>query len=766
MNRLIFRENMQYYRTIFIGLGGIGTQCARWAMKWIKDKYDNRIPPFVKVLGIDTDAQRGSSPPKLDSNTQFVNISGFSANRLVQLADYPDINQVPMYLRAFRGRNLNPAQIHSGAHGVPITGRLCYAFRHKIVAAALKRVVFELLHPALPYYVKQKCGVDLETSGVIKIHIMSSVCGGTGAGILMDTAIDVRETLRRNMTIDPDICAHLVLPPVFGTTLDALKEQHQRNSYYILRQIDHLLKGDYEVITHYGDGETASLKKGEAIFDSIYVFNNSGLPKSEAEEYIGRMAVANSLEPVGMEINSTWDNLKASYIAKQKAYSGYSVITYTMPSLEKKKELLGSLLYKEYLAFLTDAGIVGKTSPDTEDKYLEELERCIEDISTEIKDKDEFEIDRTRTDTRAYVQDVKEVMEKSCKIREYKDIVWKHVCRKLEDDIDNRDMLQAFFSNVERMERQDDREREDLKKDLKEAERLLSVSEEGEEFFEVATRFEEIYEKMRNIEIREEIRRQTDYFAGENLKSNLLSLEEDSEKRIKEDSSQKKLVLDRPLWSLAFAGEKKPILDEDDWYKRHIRIMREWATKEDDEGDDDSSFKGQIKKFIREIVEEKNASLEENFVRDIVLSGSTKEIDKHIDREQLQAFLTAEVESEAKVQGCIFFQLPGFEKVRDLDSLVGYRVTLANKNCDCVAIKVKMAYPLDSIKQINATYKEEFIKAFVEKPETWSMPIFEMADSSCDIDAAIWCIDEKKLQEMKESIEKSEGESCNLPQIA
>jgi len=108
--------------TLIVGLGGLGTNIVRSVYWWInKLAGKDKLPPFVKIIGIDTDAQTtGKYMETLASGTQFFNIGGFSAARLFNAYKNNMDNPKLKYLKIFNQIDLKPGQIHRGAHGIPM----------------------------------------------------------------------------------------------------------------------------------------------------------------------------------------------------------------------------------------------------------------------------------------------------------------------------------------------------------------------------------------------------------------------------------------------------------------------------------------------------------------------------------------------------------------------------------------------------------------------------------------------------------------------
>ncbi|MBK9229287.1 MAG: hypothetical protein IPO15_00020 [Anaerolineae bacterium] len=92
--------------------------------------------------------------------------------------------------------NLRAGRIHSGARQVRAVGRLALYRKYRTFWASMSTKL-QLAKIAEIQRAEDAGYAVIRETGLRQIYIVSSVCGGTGAGMLLDIAHRVRETRRR-----------------------------------------------------------------------------------------------------------------------------------------------------------------------------------------------------------------------------------------------------------------------------------------------------------------------------------------------------------------------------------------------------------------------------------------------------------------------------------------------------------------------------------------------------------------------------------------
>jgi hypothetical protein len=335
--------------TLVIGLGGTGSL----GVKKVKEKMH---PKFVEVgcvryLVFDTTSQERRGVYL--TGAEFFDIGRFNANRILDTLDAEG-----RYISDWFPNNLRPGQINLGAMGIRPIGRLCYFVKREekirpVVQARLKEITDKDVPLAAS---KEGFTVDLDRG--IDIHLISSVCGGTGAGMLLDFVYDLRrwaEEIAKTVTIS----AHLVLPEAFDIRDAQAMSLLQANAYAVLKEIDYFTKeGGWNV--KYRD--EAVEMKNRVPFDFCYLLNGERktdtIDRDRLTAIIGEAIVVFITSPVGKSVGDTAINLAIQVLSqlddtqKPRAYSSYGVSIGEIP-YEKMYELGREALIKEFVNAIT-----------------------------------------------------------------------------------------------------------------------------------------------------------------------------------------------------------------------------------------------------------------------------------------------------------------------------------------------------------------------------------------------------------------------------
>ncbi len=310
--------------TLIIGLGGTGTVAVQWARKYICELFEDEVPPFVRFLAIDTDVQELSDAPPLpiaDFKNLYERIDlryvlqGYKQNP----ADYP-------YLTWLSDMPLDSALIAAGCQGLSRLGRTVYfQTRETVIQPEVAQRLSQLSDTTLSLKLNQFDPWDqfvLAPNARPIIHICSSICGGTGSGMLLDLAYDVRDWCVKTCGQTPDVVAHLLLPEAFPVAEGLVRNKLQAVAKALLEQIEFLSEPEREAITiTYRDTSQRRISPVEAPFDLCFLISGnspSGVDSRETlTEMIGRMLRALTVEPVGRVILSDANNKQNDILSRR-----------------------------------------------------------------------------------------------------------------------------------------------------------------------------------------------------------------------------------------------------------------------------------------------------------------------------------------------------------------------------------------------------------------------------------------------------------------
>lgn len=170
---------MPYRRSIYIGLGGLGIQ----TISKVKECYDrvmNLVEPIIKFVGIDTDVQnlRASGLNRDEC------IASRSNDAMACLHAHPnEYTWLPD-----ENRHYLQSLTNHGAGQIRSNGRFTFENNKDEIRRHLLRCYQEITQadPGI---------ADIMFVPNIDIHIVSSIAGGTGSGIIIELAKQIREII-------------------------------------------------------------------------------------------------------------------------------------------------------------------------------------------------------------------------------------------------------------------------------------------------------------------------------------------------------------------------------------------------------------------------------------------------------------------------------------------------------------------------------------------------------------------------------------------
>lgn len=227
------------YPTLVIGLGGAGTNVARHAKQrflrsWRahpKSRPWDDLPDVLQVLAVDTEPlvnKMGETPLYFH---EYAFLGKFDATKLVQNRH----NHPYLAWWTLGDRDIPLGYVHNGAKQLRPIGRLAF-FRNYVTFKRLMedKVTNILVLPAIQE--AEHRGFDVMRDHRL-IFIVSSLCGGTGAGMFLDVAHRVRHQVGSKASI----IGIFFMPSVFERTIssDIQKRRIRANAYAALKEIEY-----------------------------------------------------------------------------------------------------------------------------------------------------------------------------------------------------------------------------------------------------------------------------------------------------------------------------------------------------------------------------------------------------------------------------------------------------------------------------------------------------------------------------------------------
>ena len=330
--------------TIVIGLGGTGLK----TVVSLKRKIHKDAGALLKFLCIDSDKNEvliNELEPDEYLNVSVPGVSSIVGNLRSESAEF---------IRPWFPSNLN-FKVVSGDEGAkqfrPM-GRV-YLFRNV-------DKVFNAIDMATKQLRAKFADVKI-ASKTINVYLISSTCGGTGSGMLLDVAYIVRKVIEEENAVPALIKGILFLPTAFHPfpiSDEAEKKHIFANGYATLKEIDFYMNPNNESEYKVQFSKTRVVSSKKQPFDVCYLIDdeNEEFPIGGLDDTIE--AVSESLvilisSGVGTNIKSAEDNLYTvlsqsqkmqPYSHKNYLYSSFGTSSVIYPYEDVKRYVAGKLV--------------------------------------------------------------------------------------------------------------------------------------------------------------------------------------------------------------------------------------------------------------------------------------------------------------------------------------------------------------------------------------------------------------------------------------
>lgn len=249
---------------VVIGLGGTGVKTITFLKKILEEQAED-CKQFVRFLALDIDELKGDVP----SNRLFGEPIRLDPekNEFFRITDQTrgdSARNIPAVASWFPNEGYKYLPLTEGARQAKPIGRLGFFLAHDDIARRLHKLTDKLVTPEV---LAKFPGVRTDQ---LNIYVVSSVCGGTGAGLFLDMAYELRYLQKQAHLPEKSRIKGLF---ALGDVYDAVSKRVQANTYASLRELNWIQKEDASFHPVYPDG-TRDVIKSRA-FDAIYLFGDS-----------------------------------------------------------------------------------------------------------------------------------------------------------------------------------------------------------------------------------------------------------------------------------------------------------------------------------------------------------------------------------------------------------------------------------------------------------------------------------------------------------
>ena len=377
LSALEMQRKINMRPTLLIGIGGTGQKVLIQLKARFLRNY-GEVPRAVSFLCFDTDpaAEKTKFEDRevsLVTDTELINLGGIETQNIIKNLDrYPAISA---WIIEDKERIPTRAVVQGAMQVRPI-GRLALFWKVETMFSKMMEAIRGLTR--VDDFTNEERGVN--------IFIISSVCGGTGSGSILDVAYLARQALDRS-GISSSLCyinAVLALPSVFP---NVAKIGIESNAYATLTEIDYFMEtGSWNI--DYGNPRVATVEfENQRPFNICYLIdarNESGKGLSGMEEIAPMIAEGVYLQvssQVGKATNSVFDNVRVLGLdvqdletgkRKPTAYSSFGTASLVFPA-EKIIEICAQRLGRD----LINGYLMGKSLDMTKSSDINKVDGSI-----------------------------------------------------------------------------------------------------------------------------------------------------------------------------------------------------------------------------------------------------------------------------------------------------------------------------------------------------------------------------------------------------
>jgi hypothetical protein len=249
---------------IIVGLGGTGVKTITFLKKILLEQAADYFR-FVRFLAIDIDELKGEVPSaglfgeniRLDpEKNEFL--------RITDQTQGSEARNIPEVASWFPEEAYRYLPLTEGARQAKPIGRLGFFLAHGDITRWVHRLVDRLVTPEV------KAQFPEIRSDEISVYIVSSLCGGTGAGMFIDIAYELRYWQRQGELPEKTRIKGLF---AMGDVYNMVSKRVLANTYASLRELNWVQRENVSFHPVYPDGtRDAFLVRA---FDALYLFGDS-----------------------------------------------------------------------------------------------------------------------------------------------------------------------------------------------------------------------------------------------------------------------------------------------------------------------------------------------------------------------------------------------------------------------------------------------------------------------------------------------------------
>jgi hypothetical protein len=261
--------SIELRRTLYIGLGGTGMNAILHTKKMFMETY-GEVPPMIGFLGIDTDGKAYGET--LDSKVGEIRLEKNEQKPIVvqnprNFVTNPHNKEILTWLH--RNNERGVTTLDKGAGQIRSNGRLAVVINAPTIVNAIESAVGRIRSQEMITSDKY----TLNISSKDDIHLIFSLCGGTGCGTFIDIAYLIKNIAERDSI---NLVGYAVLPDVFTTMVRTgiAMSKVKSNAFGAIQDLDYLMHLDIssnEIEFKYSG---KIIRTNEIPFSAVHVIDN------------------------------------------------------------------------------------------------------------------------------------------------------------------------------------------------------------------------------------------------------------------------------------------------------------------------------------------------------------------------------------------------------------------------------------------------------------------------------------------------------------
>ncbi len=255
---------MNYKNSIYIGVGGSGIKTIQKVKQAFKDSNNGVVPPQIKFLCLDTDADSLDSLENIDLEEKL----SLSVEDPAGRYDFEmKKHQSDMFKYYPRTNVCHLSALDQGAGQIRSNGHFAVIEHKNEIVAKLISLRDEIADIAID-------PTEVIKSGKLDVHMVFSTCGGTGSGSFLPIAFLIKSTLLCNLT------GYLYTHKFFEKIVErSAVESVRENSFAALLELDYCMNPTADIPFRFGDTSVDEMvmHANERPFDTVFLIDNKTL---------------------------------------------------------------------------------------------------------------------------------------------------------------------------------------------------------------------------------------------------------------------------------------------------------------------------------------------------------------------------------------------------------------------------------------------------------------------------------------------------------